>query len=36
MNPGQDLNNMLIRYTLIIWVIKVATENDMVFLIHTS
>ena len=33
MNPGQDLNyhaETLIRYTLIIWVIKVPTENDMV------
>ena len=23
-------------YTLIMWVIKVTTENDMVYLIHTS
>ena len=29
-----DLNT-LIRYTLIIWVIKVPAENDMVYLIHT-
>ena len=39
MNPGQDLNNHAehaYRYTLIIWVIKVPTENYMVYLIHTS
>ena len=26
----------LIRYTQIIWVIKVPTENDMVYFIHTQ
>ena len=40
MNPGQDLNNhaenMPIKYSLIIRVIKVPTENDMVYIILTS
>ena len=39
MNPGQDLSyhaeTHLSDYTLIIWVIKVPTENDIVYLIHT-
>ena len=35
MNPGHDLSyhaETHIRYTIIIWVIEVPTENDMVYL----